>query len=163
MENATETFSELIGGSNMKKSKSEYVSIAAGQWVVAFGGEYFHLDHSKTDIIERLQHRGAGWDWCADKVLEIHCVSKVMPKTYLAYRNDDGAEFRESRKAVVAAFSTEIEAEVCRRQLLAIGELADERIEAETARLIEPFAKAERAHALRQIKGLLPHIFGDQA
>lgn len=147
----------------MIKPKSEYVNIAAGQWVVAFGGEYFHLDQSQTEIIGRLQHKGAGWDWCADRVLEIHRVTKVMPKTYLACRNDDGADVRESRKAVVASFSTDKEAEECKRQLLAIGALADERIEAETARLIEPVVKAERAHALKQIKSLLPQIFGDQS
>ncbi|MDT6940712.1 hypothetical protein RI570_11195 [Brucella pseudogrignonensis] len=144
----------------MNKANTGYVDIAVGQWVVAFGGEYFHPDNSLIKSIEALQYKGAGWDWCTDKVLVVHCISKVMPKTYLGYRNDDGAEFRESRNAIVATFSTEKEAEICRRQLLAIGALADERIAAETARLIDPFEKAERAYALQQVRGLLPHIFG---
>jgi len=144
----------------MSKSKSDYVNIAVGQWVVAFRDEFFNDTKSLAENVEGLKHKGAGWDWCPDEILTVHLVSKVMPKTYLAYRNDDGAEFRESRNAIVATYSTEKEAEVCRRQLLAIGALAGERIEAETARLIDPFAKAQRAYALEQVKGLLPHIFG---
>ncbi|MCK4207179.1 hypothetical protein J3U99_20635 [Brucella pituitosa] len=144
----------------MSKLKSEYVSIAVGQFVVAFRDEYFNDTKTLAQNVEMLRLKGAGWDWCPDEILTVHLVSKVMPKTYLVYRNDDGAEFRESRKAIVATFPSEKEAEVCRRQLLAIGALADERIEAETARLIEPFAKAERTYALEQVKGLLPHIFG---
>ncbi|MGU3577077.1 hypothetical protein ACLBWZ_16300 [Brucellaceae bacterium C25G] len=146
----------------MSESKNEYVNITVGQWVVAFSDQYFNNTRTLAQNVEMLRLKGAGWDWCVDKVLVVHCVIKVMPKTYVAYRNDDGSEFRESRNAILVAFPNENEAESCRRQLLDIGRIADERVVAETRRLIEPFAKAERENALKQVKGLLPHIFGGQ-
>ncbi len=145
----------------MTISKSGYVDIKAGQWVVAFRDEYFNDTKTLAQNAEGLKHKGAGWDWAADRVLTIRRVCKVMPNTYEASIHKEGGPFsRDRRAAVIAAFDSDEDAAMLAAKLIGIGIDADNRIDTEMYRLIGPFAKKEREYALQQIHGLLPHIFG---
>lgn len=148
----------------MTLSKSGYVDIKAGQWVVAFPDEYFDCNRTLAENVERLKMKGAGWDWCVSEVLTIRRVLKVMPKTYDApvnSRRDDGPKRREQRAAVIASVDTSDDALRLSAALLGIGFTAEERINREMYRLVAPFAQRETEAAIRKIHELLPHIFGE--
>lgn len=136
--------------------KSEYVGIAVGQWVVAFRDEFFNDTKTLSENVEGLKHKGAGWDWAADRVLTVRRVDKVMPNTY-------DAPHRERRTAVVAACDTEEVALQLAASLIAVGTQTDARIDAEMYRRIAPYAAKERAVAIRKIHKIVPHIFGGQS
>jgi hypothetical protein len=137
----------------MTKPKSEYVSIAVGQWVVAFRDEFFNDTKSLAENVAGLKHKGAGWDWAADRVLTVRRVDKVMPNTY-------DVPHRERRCAVVAACESEEAARNLAASLIAVGAEADSRINAEMYRRVAVFACKQRAAAAVQIRKLVPHVFG---
>ncbi len=151
----------------MTLSKSGYVDIKPGQIAVVFQQPFGPYDRSLKDHMERFVNRGGGWDtFRADELFEFHLVCNVAPNTYKAHLADadileTSLPRRYPRSHVVAGTDTKLDALILRNQLFLIGEVADNRVDAEMYRLIAPFEKQEREYARQQIHGLLPHIFGE--
>lgn len=147
---------------------TDFVTLASGQWVLAFDQPYYYPGSDIAEWLERFTSWGGGWDGhSASEIFVVHQVEKVMPKTYVAKSWRRGASeadvCRYSRENVVQAFSTQAEAIGLRDRFHDIGVKATRDIEKEATRLIQPYAKKREAQALKEIHACLPHIFGRKA
>lgn len=144
---------------------STFLDMKPGQYVLCFDEPYFHPDENITKVCERLDTRGAGWDFAVKELFEIRQVIKVMPKTYtfttiIAKRTPD-CEVRRAYRDSIVQVADDVESLVALRdKLLAIGVETDDAIEKEMYRRISPFENRLRAKALKKVHKLLPHIFG---
>jgi hypothetical protein len=142
------------------------VDIKPGQWVLAFPQPYGLWDETTMqDHLAKFSKRGGGWDSRASEIFAVIQVQKVMPQTYLAIGDNRliGEGERQHRVNVIATGKTEAEMLSLRDKIYAIGEEADDRIEAEMYRRIQKFAGREHAKALKKIHAALPQIFGREA
>lgn len=133
------------------------VQMQPGEWALAFDQPYFWPDDDMAAHLERFARRGGGWDrHLADEMFVVHQIADVKPKTYFAV----GDRRRHSRIYVFATAQSAAAAAVLRDKFFAIGVEADEAIEKEMYRLVEPFAVKKHAEALAKVHATLPHIFG---
>jgi hypothetical protein len=138
---------------------SAFVHIDSGQWVLTFFQPYGPYDREMPEHLELFARRGGGWDsHRATEIFYIHQVQRVAPKTYWAVSGE-----RQERSHVIAAGKSLAAMIVLRDKLFAIGDDADDKIEAEMYRRIERFEAKVRATALRKVHRCLPHIFGRTA
>ena len=148
-----------------------YVPIKEGDFVLAWSDGYQLYDDDMVAGISRLIYRGAGWDRdTADRIFEVHRVTRVMPKTLVRpntpTRWDKREERHEHRSIVIAAGATEGAMIALRDRLFAIGNEASEAIEAEASRILElhlsAFEAATRLEAMRNLRRALPYFFGGE-
>ncbi|ANL48667.1 hypothetical protein AMC87_CH04046 [Rhizobium phaseoli] len=141
-----------------------FVDIKPGQWVLAFDEPYGPYVRTMEEQLEMFRQRGGGWDsHDAAEIFHVYKVKDVKPKTYFIGESvtHPGAYLKERqpRTHVIAAGVSKEEMIHLRDRLFAIGDEADDRIEAEMYRRIERFAAKERAKAMTKIHRLLPHHF----
>lgn len=143
------------------------IDIKPGQWVLAFPQPYgLWDDTTMEEHLEKFSKRGGGWDsHLADEIFAVVQIQKVMPQTYLAIGKSrlirEGE--RQYRVNVIATAKTEAEMLRLRDKIYAIGDAADDRIEAEMYRRIQKFADREHTKALKKIYAMFPEIFGRSA
>jgi hypothetical protein len=146
---------------------TQFVDIKPGQWVLVFPQPYGLWDETTMqEHMERFCRRGGGWDsHSVDEIFAVVQVRKVMPQTYLAIGSNRliGEGERQYRINIIAAGKTEAEMLRLRDKIYAIGEAADDRIEAEMYRRIQKFADREHTKALKKIYAMFPEIFGRSA
>lgn len=147
---------------------TNFVDIKAGQWVLAFNEQYGPYSREMPEHLEMFSNRGGGWE--SHRVEEIFHVYEVTdakparyhPRTYTIGQSvthpRDNLRERQYRGNVIAAGTKEKMIEL-RDRIFAIGEDADDVIEAEMYRRIGKFAAKKRAAAVRKIHRLLPHHF----
>ena len=145
---------------------TEFVTLAPGQWVLAFNQPYGPHDRPMPEHLEMFAHAGGGWDThLKDEIFLIQQVNRVMPKTYTAFGStrytSDGQ--RMDRGCVIADCATEDEAVALRNRFFAIGIEADDQIDFVVERLARPVRKRVYAKALKEVHTCLPHIFGKKA
>jgi hypothetical protein len=99
-----------------KRSKTTYVPIEPGQWVLTYRQEYCtaYIDGDMAGALERLVRRGSGWDTLRDarELFDVLRAVRVMPKTYAFNRPSllhpgTMIDDRRHRSLVVAAGSSE--------------------------------------------------------
>ena len=148
-----------------------YVPIKEGDFVLAWSDGHQPYDDDMLAGVQRLIFRGAGWDRdTADRIFEVHRVTRVMPKTFVRPNTPtrwDKREVRhEQRSIVIAAGATESAMIALRDRLYAVGKEAAEAIEAETSRILKlhlsEFEAATRLGAMRELRDALPHFFGGE-
>ncbi len=146
-----------------------FIDIKPGQWVLAFAEYYGPHSREMPEHLESFSHRGGGWD--SHRVSEILHVYEVVdvksaryhPRTYaigqtIPPNHRDIIKERQYRSQVIAA-GTKEKMVALRDKLFAIGEEADDAIEAEMYRRVEKFAERKYSAAKKKIRRLFPHFF----
>lgn len=143
---------------------TKLVDITPGQWVLAFNEPYGPYSREMPEHLAIFCQRGGGWDsHRAEEIFHVYQVTEVKPKTYFIGESvtlpHAYLKTRQPRTHVIAAGLSKVEMIYLRDRLFAIGDEADDRIEAEMYRCIERFAAKERAKAMAKIHRLLPNHF----
>ncbi|TBY48346.1 hypothetical protein [Rhizobium leguminosarum] len=145
-----------------------FIDIKPGQWVLAFSEPYGPQMQDMPEHLELFRMRGGGWEsHRVEEIFHVYEVTDIKPKPYhprtytigqsVTHPRDYLRE-RQYRGNVIAVGTKERMIEL-RDRIFAIGEDADDVIEAEMYRRIEKFAAKKRAAAVRKIHRLLPHHF----
>jgi hypothetical protein len=121
-----------------------------------------------AEYLDYFAYAYGGWsDRPVFELFEVHRVATVKPKTYFTdvviRETQLSVAERRGRTSVITTSDNPKELLEMRDKLFAVGITADERIEAETERLISEFRARERQAARAEIRSLLPHVFQGEA